>query len=159
VPRGGRQAARGHTGCGSAPGRSGNLHVDTRTSRLGAAELVWDADTRQGTLRFVDPSGHAGGAEATQLTSDLAAWLAADGDEDEPFSLLVDCTEIGSIDAAWRQLWADFFLEHRDHAQLAWFNATPQIALIVTMFRKGTGVRGEAFEEEADARAYLDAAT
>jgi hypothetical protein len=157
-PPGGRQAAASRAG-GSVPADPGNLLVDTRTSRLGAAELVWDAETRRGTLRFVDPAGHAGGAEAAQLTTDLAAWLGADGDEDAPFSLLVDCTEIGSIDAAWRQLWADFFLAHRDHAHLAWFNATPQIALIVTMFRKGTGVRGEAFDQEADARAYLDAVT
>jgi hypothetical protein len=130
--------------------------VDTRTSRLGAAELVWDADTRRGTLRFVDPIGHAGGPEAEQLSTDLATWLAAGGDETAPFSLLVDCTEIRSIDAAWRQVWADFFIAHRDQARLAWFNATPQIQLIITMFRKGTGVRGEAFVEESEARAYLD---
>lgn len=122
-------------------------------SRLGAAELTWDPDRRSAVLRFVDETGTAGRAEAEQLTGDLERWL---GGEREPFDLLVDCTEIRAIDAAWRQLWADFFIEHRDHAVLAWFNANPEIALIVTMFRKGTGVEGEAFPDEEDARAYLE---
>jgi hypothetical protein len=120
-------------------------------SRFGAAELTWDPDTRFGVLRFVDESGSAGGPGAKHLTTDLERWV---GDE-EPFQFLVDCTEIGTIDAAWRQTWADFFTAHRDHAVLAWFNASPEIDLIVTMFRKGTGVTGDVFADEAEARAYL----
>lgn len=121
-------------------------------SRFGAAELTWDPDTRFGVLRFVDESGSAGRPEAVHLTTDLERWV---GDE-EPFQFLVDCTQIRAIDAAWRQTWADFFTAHRDHAVLAWFNASPEIDLIVTMFRKGTGVTGEVFADEADARAYLE---
>jgi hypothetical protein len=148
-------ASDGPLGSRTAPCTGGDTRtVNTRTSRLGAAELVWDPDTRQGTLRFVDRAGHAGGPEAEQLTRDLAGYLA-DGPPDEPFTLLVDCTEIRAIDAAWRQVWADFFIAHRDRARLAWFNATPEIKLIITMFRKGTGVEGAAFEDEADAQAYL----
>ena len=123
-------------------------------SRLGAAELTWDRDTRSGVLRFVDEAGSAGRPEAVQLTADLEGWL---GDGREPFELLVDCTEIASVDAGWRQTWADFFTEHRDHAVLAWFNANPEVALIITMFRKGTGVVGEAFGDEQEARRYLAA--
>lgn len=121
-------------------------------SRLGAAELSWDPEARSAVLRFVDEQGSAGRDEAEQLTGDLERWL--DGSR-EPFELLVDCTEIASIDAAWRQRWADFFTDHRDHAVIAWFNANPEIALIVTMFRKGTEVAGEAFATEDEARAYL----
>jgi hypothetical protein len=128
--------------------------VTTYTSRLGAAELVWEAEARHGTLRFVDERGRAGGPEAEKLTRDLAAF-AAEGPADAPFTFLVDCTEIASIDAAWRQTWADFFAAHRHRARMAWFNASPEIDLIITMFRKGTGVEGETFAEEADARAYL----
>lgn len=133
--------------------------MDTRTSRIGAAELVWDADARAATLRFVDVAGHAGGREAEQLSTDLGGWLAEAGAEDAPFSLLVDCTEIRSIDAAWRRVWADFFIARRTRARVAWFNATPEVALVITMFRKGTGVRGEVFVEEAEARAYIDDVT
>jgi hypothetical protein len=125
----------------------------TEVSRLGAAELTWDPEARRGVLRFVDEHGTAGREEAEQLTRDLERWL--DGSR-EPFQLLVDCTEIKRIDAAWRQLWADFFTGHRDHATLAWFNANPEISLIVTMFRKGTGVVGEAFASEDEARAFLE---
>jgi hypothetical protein len=121
-------------------------------SRLGAAELTWDHDARSGVIRFVDETGSAGRPEAEQLTSDLERWV---GPEREPFELLVDCTQMVSIDAAWRQLWADFFVDHRDHAVLAWFNANPEIDLIVTMFRKGTGVTGEVFATEEEARLYL----
>lgn len=128
----------------------------TRTSRLGAAEIVWDGQARHGTLRFVDERGRAGGPEAEQLTSDLTRFLA-EGPPDAPFTFLVDCTEIEAVDAAWRQTWADFFTAHRDRARLAWFNATPEIELIITMFRKGTGVEGEVFKHESDARAYLGA--
>ncbi len=122
-------------------------------SRFGAAELRWDADQRRATLRFVDEAGRAGRPEAEHLLADFERWL--DGSR-EPFQLLVDCTEIASIDAAWRQLWADFFTDHRDHGRLAWFDANPEIALIVTMFRKGTGVLGDVFATEAEARTYLD---
>lgn len=124
-----------------------------RTSRLGAAELSWDPERRAGVLRFVETSGAAGGDEAARLTADLESWLA-EGPR-SPFAFLVDCTEIRTVDAGWRQVWADFFITHRDQAQLAWFNASPEIALIVTMFRKGTGVTGEAFATEEEARAYL----
>jgi anti-anti-sigma regulatory factor len=123
-------------------------------SRFGAAQLSWDPAARCATLEFVDAAGRAGRAEAEHLTADLEAWLGA---ERLPFRLLVDCTEIAHIDAAWRQLWADFFTDHRDHATLAWFNANPEVALIITMFRKGTGVAGEVFASEAEARAYLAA--
>jgi anti-anti-sigma regulatory factor len=121
-------------------------------SRLGAAQLTWDPDARCATLEFVDEAGRAGRAEAEHLTTDLEAWL---GQHRAPFQLLVDCTEIAQIDAAWRQLWADFFTDHRDHATIAWFNANPEVALIITMFRKGTGVDGEVFATEDEARSYL----
>lgn len=121
-------------------------------SKLGAAELTWDGEARSAVLRFVDEAGSAGRREAEQLAGDLERWV---GPGREPFELLVDCTQIASIDAAWRQLWADFFVAHRDHAVLAWFNANPEIDLIVTMFRKGTGVTGEVFATEEEARLYL----
>jgi hypothetical protein len=125
----------------------------SEVSRLGAAQLTWEPEARRATLRFVDEAASAGRAEAEQLTSDLDAWLAGSRD---PFQMLVDCSEMATIDAGWRQRWADFFTEHRDRATLAWFNANPEVALIVTMFRKGTGVVGEVFADEADARAYLE---
>lgn len=121
-------------------------------SRLGAAELTWDPVARAGVLRFVDEAGSAGGPEAEKLTADLERWV---GPSREAFELLVDCTQIATVDAAWRQTWADFFTEHRDHAVLAWFNANPEVGLMITMFRKGTGVTGEVFEREEDAREYL----
>jgi hypothetical protein len=120
-------------------------------SRFGAAELTWDPDTRFGVVRFVDESGSAGGPEAKHLITALERWVGDQG----PFQILVDCTELEAVDAAWRQMWADFFTSHRDHGVIAWFNASPQIHLIVTMFRKGTGVTGDVFANEAEARAYL----
>lgn len=122
------------------------------TARRGAAQLTWDPEARSATLEFVDEAGTAGRPEAEHLVREFERWL--DGSR-EPFELLVDCTEIARIDAAWRQLWADFFTTHRDHATLAWFNANPEVALIITMFRKGTGVVGESFATETEARAYL----
>jgi anti-anti-sigma regulatory factor len=122
-------------------------------TRCGPAQLTWEPELRRATLRFVDTAGRAGRPEAEHLTAALERWI---GEEPAPFELVVDCTEIGHIDAAWRQLWADFFTDHRDHATLAWFNANPEIALIVTMFRKGTGVAGEVFATEQEALRYLD---
>jgi anti-anti-sigma regulatory factor len=122
-------------------------------SRRGAAQLTWDPDARSAILEFVDEAGRAGRAEAEHLLRDFEAWL---GGSREPFDLLVDCTEIAHIDAAWRQMWADFFTDHRDHATLAWFNANPEVELIITMFRKGTGVTGDVFATETEARSYLD---
>lgn len=124
----------------------------TRSSRLGAAELTWDDDERVGVVRFVGETGSAGGTEAEQLTADLETWI---GETREPFKLLVDCTQMRSLDAGWRQRWADLFTQHRDHAVLAWFNADPEIELIITMFRKGTGVEGDVFATEQEARSYL----
>jgi hypothetical protein len=134
-------------------GGAGRYVEVERTSRLGAAQLSWDDESRCGVLRFVDDSGSASGAEAEHLTADLQRWV--DERPDERFDLLVDCTEIRVIDAAWRQRWADFFIAYRDRATLAWFNANAEVRLIVTMFRKGTGVTGEVFATEDEARAYL----
>jgi hypothetical protein len=122
--------------------------------RAGPTELRWDPDTRLAELRFVEP-GTGGGDEAERLTSQLARWVDEDGGS---FRLLVDCSEMVDVDAAWRQSWGTYFQEARDRAVVGWFNASARIRLVIIMFRKATGVVGEAFETEAEARDYLEQA-
>jgi hypothetical protein len=119
--------------------------------RAGPTELRWDPVIRLAELRFVEP-GTGGGVEAERLTSQLARW--ADEDEGD-FRLLVDCSAMVDVDAAWRQTWGTYFQQVRDRAVVGWFNASARIRLVIIMFKKATGVVGEAFETEAEAREYL----
>jgi hypothetical protein len=121
---------------------------------VGPTELRWDPATRLAELRFTEP-GSGGGAEAERLTTQLAQWVEQEGGS---FRLLVDCAEMVDVDAAWRQTWGTYFQQVRDRAVVGWFNASARIRLVIIMFRKGTGVVGEAFETEAEARAYLEQA-
>jgi fructosamine-3-kinase len=126
--------------------------MGTTTVAAGPARLSWDAEERLGVLRFVE-QGVGGAAEAERLTASLRAWL----DEDEParYGFLVDCAEIVDADAGWRTTWGEFFQRERTRAVIGWFNANPRIRLVIIMFRKGTGVTGEAFATESEARAYV----
>jgi hypothetical protein len=122
-----------------------------RVVRAGPTELRWDPDARLAELRFVEP-GTGGGVEAEQLTTHLARWVDEDGGH---FRLLVDCSEMVDVDAAWRQTWGTYFQQARDRAVVGWYNASARIRLVIIMFKKATGVTGEAFESEAEARDYL----
>jgi hypothetical protein len=121
--------------------------------RAGPTELTWDPIARTATLRFVE-EGEGGREEAERLTAQLSTWV---GDPDpEPYQLLVDCSSMVDIDAGWRTTWAEYFKDHREHATIAWFNASPWIRLIILLFKKATGIRGEIFGEEAEARRWLE---
>jgi hypothetical protein len=119
----------------------------------GPAELTWDPTVRLARLRFT-AAGQGGGPEAARLTRQLGQWV--DEGDGGPFRLLVDCSEIVDVDAAWRSTWGSFFKQQRDRSTIGWFNASSRIRLVIIMFKKGTGVVGEAFETEAEARAYLE---
>jgi hypothetical protein len=123
-----------------------------RVVRAGPTELRWDPATRLAELRFVEP-GTGGGPEAESLTTQLGRWADEDGGH---FRLLVDCSEMVDVDAAWRNIWGSFFQQERVRSTVGWFNASARIRLVIIMFRKGTGVVGEAFETEGEARAYLE---
>jgi hypothetical protein len=120
--------------------------------REGPTELRWDPTTRLAELRFVQ-AGTGGGVEAERLTAQLGRWV--DEGEGGDFRLLVDCSEMVDVDAAWRQTWGTYFKQARDRAVVGWFNASARIRLVIVMFKKATGVVGEAFETEAEARDYL----
>jgi hypothetical protein len=122
---------------------------------VGPVELSWDPEVRLARLRFTEP-GTGGGPEAERLTAQLASWVDEGGGG--PFRLLVDCSEMVDVDAAWRTTWGNFFKEERDRSTIGWFNASARIRLVIIMFKKGTGVTGEAFESESEARAYLEQA-
>lgn len=119
----------------------------------GPTELSWDPETRTATLRFLE-EGEGHREEAETLVAHLWDWI--DAPDPEPFSFLVDCSSIVDVDAGWRAVWAEQFKHHREAATIAWFNATPWIRLIILMFKKGTGVRGEVFADEAEARRWLE---
>jgi hypothetical protein len=122
---------------------------------VGPVELSWEPGVRLARLRFTEP-GTGGGPEAERLTAQLASWV--DGGAGGPFRFLVDCSEMVDVDAAWRTTWGNFFKEERDRATIGWFNASARIRLVIIMFKKGTGVTGEAFESEAEAVSYLEQA-
>jgi hypothetical protein len=124
-------------------------------ARQGPVELRWDPRRRLGELRFVE-TGVGVGADAEALVARLRAWI--DAGAGGAFRLLVDCSEMVDVDAGWRNTWGDFFKRERGRGTLGWFNAGPRIRLAIIMFRKGTGVTGEAFGTEAEARAYLERA-
>lgn len=128
-------------------------HEHAPLLQAGPATLTWLADERVAVLRFVE-AGVGGGEEADRLTEVLERRL---GTDPGPFQLLVDCSQIADVDAAWRTRWAEFFKAHSDGAVVAWFNASPKVQLAILMFRRGVGVRGEAFETETEARDYLAA--
>jgi hypothetical protein len=121
--------------------------------REGPVELQWDPATRLAELRFVE-AGRGGGVEAERLTTQLARWV--DEEQGRDFRLLVDCSEMVDVDAAWRHTWGTYFQQVRDRSVVGWFNASARIRLVIIMFKKGTGVVGEAFETEAEARDYLE---
>jgi hypothetical protein len=121
--------------------------------REGPVELSWDADARLAALRFVE-RGVGGRGEAERIVGQLQAWVGAGGGG--PFRLLVDCSDMVDVDAAWRNTWGDFFKRERERGTVGWFNASARIRLIIIMFQKGTGVTGQAFETETEARAYLE---
>ncbi|MEX2627628.1 MAG: hypothetical protein WD225_12145 [Ilumatobacteraceae bacterium] len=119
----------------------------------GPTQLTWDPLERFAVLRFLEP-GEGGRTEAETLVAQLGEWV---GEPPAPYQLLVDCSEMVDVDASWRAIWGEHFRAHREVASLSWFNANPRIQLIVLMFIKGTGVHGEPFEHEVDARAWLAA--
>lgn len=127
------------------------MALQSRTA--GPIRLEWDPDDRFAVLRFLEP-GEGGRESAELLVAQLAAWV---GEPPAPYCLLVDCSEMVDVDASWRATWSEHFRRHRDVALLSWFNANHRIQLIVLMFIKGTGAHGQAFEHEAEARAWLDA--
>jgi hypothetical protein len=121
--------------------------------QAGPVALAWDEGARLATLRFVE-HGVGSGPEAERLTGRLRQWV--DEQPGGPFRLLVDCSEMVDVDAAWRSIWGDVFKQVRDRAVVGWFNANPRVRLAIIMFKKGTGVAGEAFATEAEARTYLE---
>jgi hypothetical protein len=121
--------------------------------REGPVQLSWDADARLATLRFIAP-GVGGRDEAERIVGQLETWI--DEGDGGAFRLLVDCSSMVDVDAAWRNIWGDFFKRVRDRGTVGWFNASARIRLVIIMFQKGTGVTGAAFETEAEARAYLE---
>jgi hypothetical protein len=129
-----------------------NAPEGVEVTRHGPVELRWDPERRLGELRFVE-AGVGGGDEAEALVGRLGTWV--DAGDGGPFRLLVDCSEMVDVDAGWRNIWGDFFMRERHRSVAGWFNAGPRIRLAIIMFQKGTGVTGEAFETEAEARAYL----
>jgi hypothetical protein len=119
--------------------------------RVGPAELTWDRDRRLARLGFVE-EGVGGRTEAETLVSVLAGWTA----DEEPYALLVDCSQMLDADAAWRTTWGEHFKRNRDQATIAWFDANARVRLIILMFRKGTGVHGRAFATEDEALRWLE---
>lgn len=119
--------------------------------REGPSELQWDPEHRIAVLRFVE-EGVGGRREAERLSAALDGWVG-----DEPYGLLVDCSEIVDADAGWRTTWGEYFKENREQATIAWYNANARVRLIILMFRKGTGVHGRSFPSIDDARAWLRA--
>lgn len=117
----------------------------------GPAQLEWDPTTRSAVLRFVE-QGEGGRAEATTLSEQLDTWV---GQPPQPYDFLVDCSEMVDVDASWRAIWGEYFRRHNEVATLSWFNANPRIQLLILMFLKGTGVHGQPFEHESEARAWL----
>ncbi len=67
----------------------------------------------------------------------------------------MDCSSIADVDAGWRATWAEFFKGQTRQAVVAWFNASPWIKVVITMFRKGTGIHGAVFSSEEDATEWL----
>lgn len=117
--------------------------------REGPVQLTWDPDTRLAVMRFVEP-GVGDRPAAETLSQQFDAWAG-----DEPFQVLVDCSDILDADAGWRAVWGEWVRERREIATLAWFNANARLRLLILMFRKGTGVHGKAFDSEEEARAWL----
>jgi hypothetical protein len=120
------------------------------SERVGPVTLTWEPQPRIATLRFVE-EGVGGREEAEQLTRALDGWVGED-----LYGLLVDCSEMVDVDAGWRTTWGEYYRTNRDQATIAWFDANARIRLVILMFRRGTGVHGRSFGDEADARAWLE---
>lgn len=125
--------------------------VDVEEERSGPVVLTWDPARRLARLGFAE-LGVGGRRHAEELSRQLDAWAGST----EPFSMLVDCSDIVDGDAGWRAVWGEWFRARREVVTLAWFDANARVRLLILMFRKGTGVHGRAFATEEEARSWLE---
>lgn len=125
--------------------------METYEQRSGPVVLTWDPAARRALLAF-DEAGVGTRGHAVELSQVLDAWTGPT----QPFSILIDCSDIVDADAGWRAVWGEWFRARRRVVTVAWFNANPRVRLLILMFRKGTGVHGRAFPTEEEARGWLD---
>jgi hypothetical protein len=77
------------------------------------------------------------------------------GAKGEPFALLADAYGVSGADTEYRAKTTQFFRQHRDGLYIALFNIGPLIRVLTEMFRIGSGLHVKAFNNAAEARAWL----
>lgn len=123
---------------------------------IDGVELVWDPDARLAVFRFLREGAAARGANAPAFLDAFREWTQPPG---VPWAVLVDCSQLSNVDAAWRSAFSSYFKAEREHVSVSWFNANALVRTMVLMFvtaMRLTGpFNGKAFGTEEEARSWL----
>jgi hypothetical protein len=112
-----------------------------------STEIAWDAAARVAKIRYTLGITLTG-KDGVFLAESLDRWV---GKEKKPFGILADAKGLKGTDAEYRSRASAYFRQHRATAAIALINLGPVIAILVDMFRIGTGVRLKAFPDEEQA--------
>jgi hypothetical protein len=122
----------------------------------GGIELTWDPDVRLAVFRFLQQDTAATGKDAQAFLGAVDEWKQP---PDAPWAMLVDCSQLSNVDAAWRSAFSAYFKNERQRASVAWFNANALVRTMVLMFvtamRLAGPFNGRAFATEEEARSWL----
>jgi hypothetical protein len=119
-------------------------------------ELTWDPHVRLAVFRFLREDTAATGADARAFLDAVEEWTQP---PDARWGMLVDCSQLSNVDAAWRSAFSAHFKHERHRASVAWFNANALVRTMVLMFvtamRLAGPFDGKAFATEEEARSWL----
>lgn len=118
--------------------------------QVGSVRLRWEREPRIALMTFAPAGSNPGEEEARAVVAKLQEWSGGG-----PFGLLVDCTDVRSVSAGWRAVFADYFTKGQPGIRVAWFNMNLVIRVIVEMFLRATRVPGRGFASEEEARRWL----
>lgn len=116
-----------------------------------SSSITWDDQERVALVRY-KPGATLGVEDGNFLASTLAKWV---GDDDAPFGVVADAKDLRATTGEYRAVASSFFRKHRTRAAIAMLNLGSYIAIVVELFRIGTGIRLKAFSDERAARVWL----
>lgn len=107
-----------------------SLEVETHVTH-GPVHISW-APAKRLAVVWADADDHITGDVARTIVGALRTWV----DDDQPFGVVCDCSNVGRTDAEWRAVWFEFLKHERRRAGVAWTNSGPAIRVIILMFTK-----------------------
>lgn len=115
------------------------------------ARADWDASSRVARVTF-PTGGKLSTEDATAMVEAVTRAVPLDG---AFFGVLMEGRGVRGVDAGYRATMRSFFLQHRKSVALAYLDVPPVTRVILDMFRRGTSIPTEAFDDEPAALAWL----